>query len=101
MVLDATPLPASSPGFMFCLDTPQDSVAEGFPFSAGSGSGVRRRLNFIAAHDVSDKGVDPDLPVENPMLVDSTVEDETDEGRGGGGAGSTRRWFTITFGRAG
>ena len=36
MVLDATPLPVSSPGFTFSPDTPEDSVAQGFQFSAGS-----------------------------------------------------------------
>ena len=58
-------------------------MAQGFEFCAGSGSRVRQRLNFGAAHDVSDKGVDPDLPVEISMLVDCTVEDETNEGGGG------------------
>ena len=82
MVLDATPLPVSSPGFMFSPDTPEDSVAQGFQFSSGSGSSVRRRLNFGAAHGVSDAGVSPELPVENPMLADYTVEDETGEGGG-------------------
>ena len=83
MVLDATPLPVSSPGFMFSPDTPEDSVAQGFQFSAGSGSSVRRHLNFGAANGVSDVGMSPELPVENPMGVGCTVEDDVGEGGGG------------------